>query len=95
MTPEGYEKTYDHLYQCKLGPCLYIKVPKISMHTTALLNALWQFTRGVEDDKDSFIQKELKMCKTFKVKSLKTPMLDVPAKKTAYNLFLQGYVRDK
>ena len=27
------------------------------------------------------------MCKTFKVKSLKTHRLNVPAKKTAYNLF--------
>ena len=44
-------------------------------------------TRGVEDDKNSFIQKALKVFKTFKVKSLKTSKLDVPAKKTAYNLF--------
>ena len=22
MTPEGYEKTYDHLYRCKFGACL-------------------------------------------------------------------------
>ena len=44
-------------------------------------------TRGVEDDKNSFIQKALKVFKTFKVKSLKTPKFDVPAKKTAYNLF--------
>ena len=87
MTPEVYEKTHEHLYQCKLGPCLYIKMPETSMHTTALLNTLWKFTRGVEDDKDSFTQKELKICKTFKVKPLKTPKLDVPAKKTAYNLF--------
>ena len=57
------------------------------MHTTALLNTHWEFTRGVEDDKGSFIQKVLKVCKTFKVKSLKTPKLDVPAKKT--------YARDK
>ena len=53
------------------------------MHTTTLLI----FTRGVKEDKDSFIQKALKMCSTFKVKPLKTPKLDVPAKKTAYNLF--------
>ena len=39
------------------------------MHTTVLLNTLWEFTRGVEDDKDSFIQKTLKVFKTFKVKS--------------------------
>ena len=44
-----------------------------------------EFPRGVEDDKDSFIQKALKVFKTFKVKSLKTPKLDVPAKKTAYD----------
>ena len=28
------------------------------MHTTALLNKLWEFTRGVKEDKDGFIQKE-------------------------------------
>ena len=33
------------------------------------------------------MQKALKVCKTFKVKSLKTFKLNVPAKKTAYNLF--------
>ena len=31
------------------------------MHTTALLNTLWEFTRGVEEDKDTFIQKALKI----------------------------------
>ena len=46
-----------------------------------------EVTRGVEDDKNSFIQKALKVFKTFKVNSLKTHKLDVPAKKTAYNLF--------
>ena len=86
MTPKGYEKTYDHLYCCKLGPCLYNKMPGTNMHTTALLNTLWEVTRGVEEDKDSFIQKALKVFKTFKVKCLKTPKLDVPAKKTVYNL---------
>ena len=50
------------------------------------LNTLWEFTGGKED-KDNFIQKALKVCKVFKVKPLKTPKLDVPSKKTAYNLF--------
>ena len=50
------------------------------------LNTLWEFTGG-KDDKDNFIQKALKVCKVFKVKPLKTPKLDVPSKKTAYNLF--------
>ena len=57
------------------------------MHTTTLFNTLWEFTRGVEDDKDNFIQKALKVCKTFKIRSSKTPRLDVPTKKTAYKLF--------
>ena len=60
---------------------------KTSMHTTALLNTLWEFTRRVEEDKDGFIKKALKVLKTLKVKCLKTSKLDVPAKKTAYNLF--------
>ena len=51
------------------------------------LNTLWEFARGVEEDKDSFIEMALKVYKTFKSKSLKTPKLDVPAKKTAYSLF--------
>ena len=50
------------------------------------LNTLWEFTRGKED-KDIFIQKTLKVCKVFKANPLKTPKLDVPSKKTAYNLF--------
>ena len=50
------------------------------------LNTLWEFTVG-KKDKDNFIQKALKVCKIFKVKPLKTPKLDVPSKKTAYNLF--------
>ena len=50
------------------------------------LNTLWEFT-GVKNDKGNFIQKALKVCKVFKVKPLKTPKLDVPSKKTAYNLF--------
>ena len=50
------------------------------------LNTLWEFTGGKED-KDNFIQKTLKVCKVFKVEPLKTPKLDVPSKKTAYNLF--------
>ena len=57
------------------------------MHTTALLNTLCKFTGGAEDNKDSFLQKALKVFKTFKVKSLKTPKVGVPAKKTTYNLF--------
>ena len=55
------------------------------------LNTLWEFTRGKED-KDNFIQKALKVCKVFKVEPLKTPKLDVPTKKTAYNLFC-NYIR--
>ena len=57
------------------------------MHTTTLLNTLWEFTTGIEDEKDSFIQRALKMFKTFKIRSLKTPRFDVPAKKTAYKHF--------
>ena len=62
------------------------KVPETSMHTTAVLNTLWEFTRGVEGDRDRFIKKALKVFKTFKVRSLKTSKPDVPAKKTANNL---------
>ena len=54
-------------------------------HKTTLLNTLWEFTRG--EDKEGFIEMALKMCKAFKVKSLKRPKLDIPAKKTAYTFF--------
>ena len=43
-----------------------------------------EFT-GVKED--NYIKKELKVCKVFKVKPLKTPKPDAPSKKTAYNLF--------
>ena len=65
------------------------------MHATALLNTLWEFTRGVEEDKEGFIQKALKVFKTFKVKSLRRPKLDVPAKKTTYNLFCKDLQETK
>ena len=45
------------------------------------LNAILEFARGVEEDRDLFMQMTLKVCKTFKMKSLKTPRLDVPSKK--------------
>ena len=68
--------------------CLLInEISETSIHTTPLLNTLLEFTRGVKDDKDSFIQKALKVFKAFNVKSLKTPELDVPAKNTTYSLF--------
>ena len=73
---------------------LIYKMPETTTHTTALLNTLWEFTRGVED-KGSFIQKALKVYKTFKVKSLKTPKLDVPAKKKVYNLFCKDMQKTK
>ena len=41
------------------------------------------------------MQKALELCKTFKVKSLKTPKLDVPPKKTAYKLFYKDMQEEK
>ena len=51
------------------------------------LNTLWEFTRGVEEGSGSFMKKTLNVWKTFKLKSLKTPKLDVPPKKISYSLF--------
>ena len=65
------------------------------MHTTALINTIWEFSRGVEKDKDRFIQKALKVCKNFNVNCLKTPKLDVPAKKAACNFFTSICERQK
>ena len=64
---------------------------EINMHQN-VLNTLWKFTGG-KKDKGNFIQKTLKVCKVFKVKSLKTPGPDVPSRKTAYNL--QRHTKDK
>ena len=61
-------------------------MPEINMN---FLNTLWEFTGGKEN-KDNFIQKALKVCKVYKVKSLKTPRPDVPSKKTAYSLLCKG-----
>ena len=58
------------------------------------LNILWEFTGGKED-KENFIQKALKVCKVFKVKPLKTPKLNVPSKKTAYNIFCKDIRKTK
>ena len=58
------------------------------------INTLWELTK-VKEDKDNFIQKALKVCKIFKVKPLKTPKVDVPLKKTAYNLFCKDIRQTK
>ena len=53
-------------------------------------NILLEFTRQVNEGRESFIQSVqsvLKVCKTFKVKSLETPKLNVSLKKTTYNIF--------
>ena len=67
---------------------------EVNMHKY-FLNTLWEFTRGAEEDRDSFPQKALKVCKTFKVMSLKTLKLDVPAKKAACNLFYKDMQESK
>ena len=51
------------------------------------LNTLWEFDRGVEESRDSFMLTTLNVCKSFKLESLKTPKLDVSPKKITYNLF--------
>ena len=56
------------------------------MHNN-FFNVLWEFTRQVKEGRESFIQSALKLSRTFKVNSLKTPKLDVAPKKTKYNLF--------
>ena len=85
MTPIGYKKTYDHYTDASLVFTFINKMSEVNMHKY-FLNTFWEFTRGVEEDKDSLIQKTLKVFKTFKVKSLKAPKLDVSVKKIACNL---------
>lgn len=59
------------------------------------LNTLWEFTRGLEEDRDRFVQKALKTCQTFKVRSLRTSKLDVSPKKTAQNHFFESMPKKK
>ena len=58
------------------------------------LNTLWEFTGGKEGQ-HNLIQKAFKVCKVFKVKSLKPPKLDVPSKKAASNLFCKDIQKTK
>ena len=58
------------------------------------LNTLWEFTGGKEG-KYNLIQKAFKVCKVFKVKSLKPPKLDVSSKKAASNLFCKYIQKTK
>ena len=44
---------------------------------------------------DRFTEKELKVYKTFKVRSVKTPKLDVPPKETTYNRFYKDLKKKK
>ena len=59
-----------------------------------MCNILFEFIRG-EEDKDIFMEKVLKVLKVYKVKCLKKPKSDVPAKKTAYNLFSKDMAETK
>ena len=64
------------------------------MYRQKFLNTLWEFTGGKED-KNNIIQKALKVCKTFKVKLLKTARPDVPIKKKGCNLFCKDTQKTK
>ena len=58
------------------------------------LNTLLEFVE-VKEVKGNFIRKTLKVCKVFKVKSLKIPKPDVSSKKTAYKLFCREIRKTK
>ena len=58
------------------------------------INTFPEFTGGKED-KDSFIQKTLKVCNIFKLKSLKVTKPDVPSKKTACNQLSKDILKMK
>ena len=58
------------------------------------LNTLWEFIGGKED-KYNLIQKAFKVCKIFKVKTLKTTRPDVPSKKAGFNLFCKYIPKTK
>ena len=59
---------------------------EVNMHKN-FLNTLWEFTKRVEVDRESYIQKALNVYKAFKVKILKRHKLDVPPNNTVYSLF--------
>ena len=71
---------------CKLRVLYKQKISKVNINKNFLI-ALWEFARGEEKDCGSIIQKTLRICKTFKVKSLTRLKLAVPPKRTVYNLF--------
>ena len=62
-------------------------------NTQKFLNTLWEFTGGKED-KSNFIQKELKVCKIFKVKPLNTKAL-CSIKEDGIQPVLQRHSKDK
>ena len=68
-------------------------MPKLNIHKNLLI-ALWEFNRCGEEEQNSIIQKALKVCKTFEVKSLKRPKVHVPPKKIAYSSFYED-MREK
>ena len=58
----------------------------VLQNTKPLANTPFEYTRG-EVEKDIFMEKVLEVFKVYKVKCLKKPKLDVPAKNTEYSLF--------
>lgn len=63
------------------------------MHKNLLIT-LWELNRYGKEEQNSIIQRAVKVCKTFEVKSLTRPKLHVPAKKIAYSLFYED-IREK
>lgn len=68
-------------------------MPKVNMHKNLLIT-LWELNRYGKEEQNSIIQRAVKVCKTFEVKSLTRPKLHVPAKKIAYSLFYED-IREK
>ena len=58
----------------------------VLQNTKPLANTPFEYTRG-EVERDIFMEKVLEVFKVYKVKCLKKPKLDVPAKNTEYSLF--------
>ena len=62
------------------------KMPKVNIQKLFFIT-LWEFTISGEEQQYSIIHKTFKLFKTFKVKSLARPKLDILPKEITYNLF--------
>ena len=90
MTPVCHKKSN---INCTDPSSWFTSINKICMHKN-FLNTLWEITRGVEEDRDSFMQNILNMRKICKVKSPKYPS-SIFHQRRRIKVLLQRYASEK